>query len=153
MILALNIVLSFGLKKALYMIAGELTGVAIVALAAILGISALVLKAPIIFMVLKIIGAIYLIFLAYQLITSKHKSLSVIKTPAVNKQILFYQGFITSVSNPKGWAFMLAVLPAFIIPQASLTIQITLLLLIIITIEFVSSIIYAVAGGCYVAGF
>ena len=56
------------------------------------------------------------------------------------------QGFITAVANPKGWAFFIAMVPAFINYEANLIPQMSALVIIILIIEFISLMIYATGG-------
>ena len=56
------------------------------------------------------------------------------------------QGFITAVANPKGWAFFIAMAPAFINYEANLIPQMSALVIIILIIEFISLMIYATGG-------
>ena len=59
---------------------------------------------------------------------------------------LFSQGFITAVANPKGWAFFVAMTPAFINYEVTILPQMSALVLIILIIEFISLMIYAAGG-------
>ena len=56
------------------------------------------------------------------------------------------QGFVTAVANPKGWAFFIALLPPFIDGQQPLLLQLSLLLSIILLIEFICLVLYAGGG-------
>jgi len=56
------------------------------------------------------------------------------------------QGYITATSNPKGWIFLAALLPAFIDPERSLIPQAAIILPLMILIEFISLLIYASGG-------
>ena len=56
------------------------------------------------------------------------------------------QGFVTAIANPKGWAFMISLLPPFIDSSQPLTLQLTLLVAIIMTFEFICMTIYATGG-------
>jgi len=71
---------------------------------------------------------------------------SVQDTNASDKLALVIQGFVTAVSNPKGWAFMIAFLPPFISDQHPVLTQMIGLLLVITVIEFISLMIYASGG-------
>ncbi|GAL29164.1 putative threonine efflux protein [Vibrio variabilis] len=73
MTLALTMGMSIGYKRTLWMMVGELLGVALVALAAILGIAAVMLKYPDIFFAFKAVGAAYLFYLGIQMWRSKGK--------------------------------------------------------------------------------
>ena len=59
---------------------------------------------------------------------------------------LFMQGLVTAISNPKGWGFMIALLPPFISTELPIVPQMLVLLSIIILSEFVCMMIYASGG-------
>jgi threonine/homoserine/homoserine lactone efflux protein len=62
------------------------------------------------------------------------------------RRTLFSQGFITAVSNPKGWAFHMALLPPFIDSKLAFWPQLLVLVAIILLLEFVSMLLYASGG-------
>jgi threonine/homoserine/homoserine lactone efflux protein len=59
---------------------------------------------------------------------------------------LVSQGFITAIANPKGWAFFIALLPPFLDPSLPLPSQLTVLLSVILSLEALSLLIYAMGG-------
>lgn len=148
MTLAMTLGMSVGVKNTLWMMWGELLGVAVVAIASVIGIAAIMLKFPMLFSAFKLLGAAYLLYLGINMWRSKGK-LAVDGNPnslLVNKRGLFNQGFITAIANPKGWAFMVSLLPPFIQPELNFTAQLTALVLIILCCEFTCMMIYATGG-------
>ena len=149
MTLAMTLGMSIGIRKTLWMMWGELLGVAVVALAAVLGVSAVMLKFPQVFNVLKLFGAAYLAYIAINMWRSKGK-LALSESNNQNKDIsktqLFSQGFITAIANPKGWAFMVSLLPPFINPSIALPMQLSVLIFVILCSEFICMTIYATGG-------
>ncbi len=147
MTLAMSLGMSIGVRRTLWMMLGEVIGVASVAAAAVLGVAALLLKSPVLFEVLKYAGAIYLFYIAWGTATKIPHSLHSQNTSAYKtRSELAIQGFVTAVSNPKGWAFMVSLLPAFINESNPLAPQLLGLLLIIGLSEFVCMLIYATGG-------
>ena len=71
MTLAMTLGISVGYKKTLWMMWGELLGVAIVAVAAVLGVARLMLSYPDIFTFLKVFGACYLTYIAINMWKAK----------------------------------------------------------------------------------
>ncbi len=59
---------------------------------------------------------------------------------------LALQGFVTAVANPKGWAFCISLLPPFIDQRQPLLIQLSVMLAVILVIEFCSMVLYASGG-------
>jgi homoserine/homoserine lactone efflux protein len=64
----------------------------------------------------------------------------------VKRLSLFSQGLFTAISNPKGWAFMISLLPPFINTQLAIAPQLIVLLLVIIASEFTCMMLYASGG-------
>ncbi len=149
MTLALSLGMSIGYKRTLWMMIGELIGVAAVAVASVVGIAAVMLKYPWVFVVFKLIGASYLLYLGIQLWRSKGKlaisdNLEHVQTN--NDWDLIVQGFVTAIANPKGWAFMISLLPPFVDQSQALMPQLTFLVGIIMISEFVCMTLYATGG-------
>lgn len=149
MMLAMALGMSIGVRRALWMMYGELIGVATVAICATLGVAAIMLHYPMIFAVLKYIGGAYLIYLGWQMWRSKGRlavgahAHQVLPTSRV---VLFSQGLVTALVNPKGWAFMVSLLPPFINIGSPLLPQLSILVAIILSLEFSSMLLYASGG-------
>ena len=148
MTLAMSLGMSVGLKRTFYMMAGELLGVAIVALSSVVGVAAIMINHPTIFTIFKYAGGMYLGYLGIQLWLSRGKmALSSLQhAPTITAFSLASQGFITAIANPKGWAFFIALLPPFINQTKPFIPQVSILLAIILTLEFICLIIYASGG-------
>jgi len=148
MTLALTLGMSIGVRRAMWMMLGELIGVAAVAIAAVIGVASVMLKYPDIFAVVKYLGGAYLAYVGLQMWLSKGKmSLTNNEEPTdISRLTLFNQGLFTAVSNPKGWAFMVSLLPPFINTQLDITPQLMVLLSVIIISEFICMMLYASGG-------
>ena len=149
MTLSMSLGMTIGVRKALWMMWGELTGVGLVATLATIGIAAVMLRYPLVFFVGKVIGGLYLMYLGYSLWCSKGK-LALSATQSVSQTLsrreLAWQGFITAIANPKGWAFFIALLPPFISPDYPMATQLPALIAIILVLEFTCLLIYACGG-------
>lgn len=149
MTLALSMGMSIGLKKTFYMMYGELIGVGLVATSSVIGVATIMLKYPTIFLFLKYGGGAYLAYLGIQMWMSKGKmALKLDKSCDFNisKKSLAMQGFVTAIANPKGWAFFIALLPPFIDDSLPMVSQLPILILMILSLEFLCLIIYASGG-------
>lgn len=81
------------------------------------GVSAIIKDNEFLYKILKILGALYLLFLAYKVYTSNSNEVNeneVTKTSAVQ---LFKRGFLMNVLNPKVMIFFLAFFPGFLFSQ------------------------------------
>ncbi len=84
-------------------------------LAAALGLSAVLATSTVAFTVVKLAGAVYLIYTGLSLFRTRPalaQSLDVIAVTPL--RIVFFQGFLTNVLNPKVALFFLAFVPQFI---------------------------------------
>ena len=148
MTLAMTLGMTIGFRRTLWMMGGELFGVALVALASVLGVSGIMLANPALFWALKLCGAGYLLYLSWQLWHSEGSSS--LRNDAASATIgrigLAMQGFLTAVGNPKGWAFMIALLPAFISNDKPLAPQLAVLLGLFLLIEASCLVVYASGG-------
>lgn len=149
MTLSMTMGMTIGVRRTLWMMAGELVGVGLVAFLAVVGVATIMLNYPSIFTIFKYIGGAYLIFIGIQMWQSRGKMAvtddSSIRA-SVSRKALALQGFLTAVANPKGWAFFISLLPPFINPDAPLAPQLSILILIILLVEFVCLLGYASGG-------
>ncbi|WP_420791227.1 LysE family translocator [Enterovibrio gelatinilyticus] len=149
MTFAMTLGMSIGVRKSLHMMWGELIGVGLVSLASVVGVAAIMLNYPSLFAVLKYLGGAYLFYLGIQMWLSKGKmaipdDLSV--STNTSPFSLAMQGFVTAIANPKGWAFMVSLLPPFINPQLAMPPQLAVLIGIILMTEFGCLLLYASGG-------
>lgn len=147
MTLAMSLGMSIGVRRTLWMMAGELAGIALVGASAVLGVAALLLQAPTVFAVFKWIGAAYLLYMGWE--TWRAEPVRPEQLAGENRRTrssLILQGFITAVANPKAWAFFVALLPPFVDPSRPLAPQLLALLALMLTIEFTCLMIYAHGG-------
>ena len=150
MTLSLSLGMTIGLRRTFWMMYGELLGVGLVAAAAVVGVAAVTLRYPALFLLFKIAGGTYLGYLGVQLWRSRGalamRSDMTTGQRNMSARTLAAQGFVTAVANPKGWAFFIALLPPFIDYSRPLPGQLGILLSIVLAIEFASLIIYAGSG-------
>ncbi|WP_075881744.1 LysE family translocator [Vreelandella massiliensis] len=149
MTLAMVLGMTQGVKRTLWMMAGELVGVGLVAAAAGVGVAALMLKHPEIFALFKWVGGAYLAYLGVMMWRSRGRMAipSELETgPPAGRLQLAMQGFITAVANPKGWAFFMVLLPPFLDDSKPLFLQLGMLIAVILTIELASMLTYATGG-------
>ena len=99
-------------------------------------------------MILKYGGGAYLIYLGVSMWLSRGKMALNLEgcNFNVSKKNLAMQGFVTAIANPKGWAFFIALLPPFIDANLAFAPQLSVLILLILSLEFTCLIIYASGG-------
>ncbi|MCW4152196.1 MULTISPECIES: LysE family translocator [Halomonadaceae] len=149
MTLAMVLGMTQGVKRALWMMVGELIGVGLVAAAAGAGVAALMLRQPALFMAFKWVGGAYLAYIGIMMWRSRGRMAipnELEAGPPAGRWQLALQGFLTAVANPKGWAFFMVLLPPFLDSSRPLGQQLITLIAVILTIEFASMLVYATGG-------
>jgi len=98
--------------------------------AAALGLSAILARSAMAFQIVRYTGAAYLVFLGFRIIFSGATELDgTTRSPArQNLWVIYRQGVITNVLNPKVALFFLAFLPQFIDPKTPTRVSAFLLL-------------------------
>ncbi|KHT62048.1 threonine transporter RhtB [Photobacterium gaetbulicola] len=149
MTLSMTLGMTIGVRKSLPMMWGELIGVALVSIASVIGVAAIMLNYPAMFLLLKYLGGGYLFWLGIQMWRSRGK----LAIPDnIDEEVdtspigLAMQGFVTAIANPKGWAFMISLLPPFINTGNALLPQLSVLITIILITEFSCLLLYASGG-------
>ena len=109
-------------KGGLQTILGSCCGLLIHTCAAVIGLSAIIVKSAYIFAVLKYIGAVYLCYLGIKTLWTLRSIRT--QSPVVQDEVsmdhkyshqsCFKQGFLTNVTNPKVAVFFLTFLPQFV---------------------------------------
>jgi len=112
-----------GKKYGLATVAGLITGCLVHATLVAFGVSAIIKESDILFFVIKLFGALYLLYLAYKVYKSSDElSISSDNIPKKNLSQLFKQGFVMNVLNPKVSIFFLAFFPGFLFSETISTV-------------------------------
>lgn len=146
MTLAFTLGLSIGYKRTLWMMLGELSGVATVFAATFWSLGWLLSRDPVYFQVISFIGGIYLLYLAIRLFNETPEDLKARRLDETHTGALVLLGYVTAISNPKGWAFLMALLPGFVQNNAALYPQFVAMLIIMLSTEFIAMTTYATGG-------
>ena len=106
--------MAHGRKAGIVSAVGVIGGILVHTTAAALGITLIFQTSAFAFLIVKYLGAIYLIYLGIK--TWRDKSTFSLHTPMVSASscALFWQGVLSNVLNPKIAVFFLAFLPQFV---------------------------------------
>ncbi len=96
-------------------VSGLITGCIIHTTLLAFGVSLIIKENETLFFIIKLLGSLYLLFLAYKVFKSDgHLYLESEVTPKKSLKGLFVQGFFMNVLNPKVTIFFLAFFPGFL---------------------------------------
>jgi threonine/homoserine/homoserine lactone efflux protein len=116
MLLLVSRTLAQGRAAGFVSLAGTSTGFALHAIAAALGLSALLAAVPLAFELVKWAGAVYLLWLAIVTWRASDVPEAAANAPRVERAAMYRQGLLTAVLNPKVAVFQLALFPQFVDP-------------------------------------
>jgi threonine/homoserine/homoserine lactone efflux protein len=142
--------LQLGRTAGLAAVAGGQLGVYAQVIAVALGIGALVERSVVIFTLIKLAGAAYLVYLGINAIRHRRSLSAALDAPVVAKTRgrMLRDGFIVGVSNPKAIVFFAAVLPQFADrPAGHVPVQLLLLGAVFMAIALVSDSMWAIIAG------
>ncbi|AQW92141.1 LysE family translocator [Elizabethkingia anophelis] len=119
MIYLISRTITQGRKAGLTSLAGVICGFLFHIVMVSFGLTAVLFAVPYAYIVLKTLGTVYLLYLAYQAIKPNSKNIfEVDRNISIDRpRKLFTVGFLTNVLNPKVAVFYLSFFPQFIKPQ------------------------------------
>ncbi len=122
--------LALGRMAGVATVAGNTVGVYVQVVAVAFGIGALVERSVMVFTIVKLGGAAYLIFLGVQAIRHRQKLAEMLGSRIEKKSVarVMADGLVVGIGNPKAIVFFAAVLPQFVDRQAGQVPQQMLLL-------------------------
>jgi threonine/homoserine/homoserine lactone efflux protein len=141
---------SYGQRVALASVVGNTLGLFLVMTLVAVGLGAIVAESVVVFMVIKLVGAAYLVWLGVQAL--RHRREMRVATTAPRSPLpwpkAIRQGFVVGVSNPKGFLIFAALLPPFVDPDRSaVPVQMFVLGSVAVVIGLVCDSVWALAAG------
>lgn len=106
-----------GKKSGLLIMLGLCTGLIFHTLAVTLGVAVIFQTSVMAFTILKIVGAVYLLYLAWQIFNASSEKIDPKNNILIDYKKLYYRGIIMNITNPKVSIFFLAFLPQFTNPN------------------------------------
>ena len=143
--------LALGRIGGLLSVLGNALGLLPVIVAVALGVGGIVAQSVILFTIVKVAGALYLMYLGVQAIRHRHRTAEAATNGAPPRSYWrqLGEGFVVGVTNPKTIAFFVAVLPQFVdLASGSVPLQMIELGLVFFVIALISDGVWAlVAAG------
>lgn len=149
-LLAISNGMTTGMRSVLLSTVGNITGLLLLSTASISGLGVILTSSATLFLIVKTIGALYLIYLGVRQFM-KGKVLLLPETSkgeqrARSSRSLFLEGFFLAATNPKAILFFLALFPQFLDLQKPLLPQFAVLTALFMALSFLSLISYGFLG-------
>lgn len=110
--------LTLGRRDGLLSVIGNELGALVLVAAVAVGVGGLVAQSVVVFTVVKLLGAAYLVHLGIQAIRARRAGGGLDVTPEARPRpsalVALRQGFVVGISNPKTIVFFIAILPQFV---------------------------------------
>jgi len=138
----------YGPRAGLLITLGLCTGLLVHTTLVALGVAAIFLVSATAFLLLKLLGAMYLLYLAAAAWRAAAATVGTAPPPPLSSRQLYLRGIVMNLSNPKVAIFFLAFLPQFARPEAgSMTSQLIVLGGIFIVIALLAFTLVALLAG------
>jgi len=129
--------ITYGKKQGMSIVCGLISGCIIHTTLVAFGLSVFIKSNSELIFILKLLGAGYMLYLAYNVLKSTDVINTNAQTESKSVQALFKQGFIMNVINPKVSIFFMAFFPAFLFSEThSLVVQFYTLGFLFMTTSF-----------------
>ncbi len=123
--------LNYGFNRSLPHFMGICVGFPIMVLCVGVGAGAVFQRYPIIHEVIKLVGVVYLIYLAWQIANS-----SLTKLTSQSAPLTFWQSALFQWVNPKAWVMAMGAIAAFTLPNNPMLWQVTVIAFIFLLVAF-----------------
>ena len=135
--------MNYGIQKCVWTALGDISANFIQGTLVIFFLGSFFSDNPNFLNILKWIGIIYLIYLAYDLYKNKPKEINSHDYSEKSVFSFFKDGFLVAGTSPKAWMFFPLIFPQFIDFNSSYVVQFFILIATYMLLDFVSLIAYA----------
>ena len=146
--LALHNSTQYGWQRTIMSSLGNVSGLLLLSSASAIGLGALLRTSALLFLMLKLAGAAYLIYLGVRQWGSKPTAARQSQVPegAKSRASLYREWLLLALTNPKAILFITALFPQFIDHNLPLWPQFALLTMTFMLLSFLALMSYAIAG-------
>jgi len=136
--------MNYGVQKCIWTALGDITANLIQATLVIFFLGSFFSDNPNFLSILKWIGVIYLLYLAYDVYKTAPKNINSDVISSKSFFSFFKDGFLVAGTSPKAWLFFPLIFPQFIDFNSNYVVQFFILITTYIVLDFLSLIGYAV---------
>ena len=136
--------MNYGVQKCIWTSLGDITANIIQATLVIFVLGSFFTDNPNFLNTFKWIGVLYLLYLAYDIYTSRPKDVTTSNISSKSFFSFFKDGFLVAGTSPKAWMFFPLIFPQFIDFNSNYVVQFFILITTYVVLDFLSLIAYAV---------
>ena len=136
--------MNYGVQKCIWTALGDITANFIQATLVIFVLGTFFSDNPTFLNIIKWIGVIYLLYLAYDVYKSSPKEINSEIITSKTFFSFFKDGFLVAGTSPKAWMFFPFIFPQFIDFNANYIIQFFILITTYVVLDFLSLVAYAI---------
>ena len=135
--------MNYGVKKCVWTALGDITANMMQATLVIFVIGSFISENPNFLNIFKWLGVTYILYLAFDIYSSRPKEINSTKDVSKNLFSFFKDGFLVAGTSPKAWMFFPLIFPQFIDFNENYLIQFLILITTYVVLDFLSLIGYA----------
>jgi threonine/homoserine/homoserine lactone efflux protein len=142
--------MALGRRAAIATVLGNAAGAYVQVMAVALGVGALIARSVLVFNVLKIVGAAYIVVLGVRAVRQRRRLADALgqHVTALPTRRILREGFVVGLTNPKTVVFFAAILPQFTDPaRGAVATQLLVLGVIFVVIALISDSAWGLAAG------
>ena len=136
--------MNYGVQKCIWTALGDITANLIQATLVIFVLGSFFSDNPSFLSILKWIGVIYLLYLAYDVYKTAPKNINSDVISSKSFFSFFKDGFLVAGTSPKAWIFFPLIFPQFIDFSSNYVVQFFILIITYLVLDFLSLVAYAV---------
>ncbi len=135
---------NYGLSRSFSLLLGIMLGMQSILYLSAFGVAALLLIYPALHSLMKILGSLYLVWLAWKTVSAHYE---LVKTDSNRSQsVTWYQGGLLQFLNPKAWLMGLGAVGSYSLPGELFAQSIIIMSITMALVNFVTGVIWMVAG-------
>ena len=135
--------MNYGVQKCVWTALGDVTANIIQATLVIFVIGSFLSQNSEFLNIIKWVGVMYILYLAYDIYNSKPKDVATKNELSKDFFSFFKDGFLVAGTSPKAWMFFPLIFPQFIDFNSNYVVQFLILIITYVCLDFISLIGYA----------
>jgi threonine/homoserine/homoserine lactone efflux protein len=133
---------NFGIRRTIPHLLGIVSGFPLLVLAVGLGLGSVFQRHPEVHTVLKFVGAVFLVYLAWRIATVRHST----SETAAGRPLTFLEAALFQWVNPKAWIFAVTAVATYTTVDGRASVEIAVILAICVLVTIGSTIAWTVCG-------